>query len=292
MPRDGPLHPFGSGRVVAGREQVDLLVAVGDHLAGQRVQRGQVLDLVTEELDPNGQLLVHREHLQGVAADPERAPGTGQVVARVVDADQLAQQTVPVPLLPHPESDHPVHVLLRGAQPVDRRHGRHHDDVPPGQQRVRGRVAEALDLFVERGVLLDVGVGLGDVRLGLVVVVVGDEVLHGVLREEVPELVGELGREGLVGLHHQQRPLQPLRQPGDRGRLAGAGGAEQHDVVLTGQDPALEIRDRPGLVTGRLEVADHLEWGDRAQQVFDRTHAAERTTHHRQCCRHSLLAAR
>jgi len=42
-------------------------------------------------------------------------------------------------------------------------------------------VSEPLDLLVDRRVLLDVGVGLRDVGLGLVVVVVGDEVLDRVL---------------------------------------------------------------------------------------------------------------
>jgi hypothetical protein len=60
-------------------------------------------------------------------------------------------------------------------------------------------VPQPLDLVVDRGVLLDVGVGGGDVGLGLVVVVVADEVLDGVVGEELPELVGQLGGEGLVG---------------------------------------------------------------------------------------------
>ena len=52
------------------------------------------------------------------------------------------------------------------------RHRGDHDDVAPGEQAVGGRVPQPLDLVVDRGVLLDVGVRLRDVRLGLVVVVV------------------------------------------------------------------------------------------------------------------------
>ena len=271
MPRDGPLHPVRPGDVVAGREQVHLLV-LGHHLPGQRVQRAQLLDLVAEELDPDGELLVHREHLEGVAADPEGAAGAGQVVARVLDADQPAQQRVPLHLVPDPEPDHPADVLLRRAQAVDRRDGRHHDHVAPGEQRVGGRVPQPLDLLVERGVLLDVGVGLRDVRLGLVVVVVRDEVLHRVAREELPQLVGELGGQGLVGLHHQDRALQPLRQPGHGRRLAGAGRAQQHDVLLAGLHPPLELGDRRRLVTRRGEVGLHLERGHPPLQVGYRTH--------------------
>jgi hypothetical protein len=109
-------------------------------------------------------------------------------------------------------------------------------------------VPEPLDLLVERGVLLDVGVRLRDVGLGLVVVVVRDEVLDGVLREEVPQLVRELGRQRLVRLHHQDGPLHPLGQPRDGGRLARARGAEQHDVLLTGVDAPLQLGDGGRLV--------------------------------------------
>ena len=228
---DRPLHPLRSGHVVAGREQIDLAV-LGDDLAGERMQRAQLLDLVAEELHPDRELLVHREHLERVPAHPEGAPRAGQVVARVLDADQPAEQRVPLHLVADPQPDHPADVLLRRTQAVDRRDRRHHDDVAPGQQRIRGGVPEPLDLLVERGVLLDVGVGLRDVRLGLVVVVVGHEVFDGIAREELPQLVGELRRQGLVGLHHQDRPLQPLGQPGHRGGLAGAGRAQQHDVLL------------------------------------------------------------
>ena len=153
----------------------------------------------------------------------------------------------------------PVEVLLRGAQAVDRRDGRHHHHVAAGQQRHRRRVPQPLDLLVDRGVLLDVGVGLRDVRLGLVVVVVRDEVLHRVVRQQLAELLGQLGAERLVGGHHQGGALQPLDQPRRGGALAGAGRAEQHRVAVAAPDPALQLVDGGRLVAGRLEVADDLE---------------------------------
>ena len=74
-----------------------------------------------------------------------------------------------------------------------------------------GRVAQPLDVLVDRGVLLDVGVGLRDVRLGLVVVVVGDEVLDGVVRQHLAQLVGQLRGQRLVRRHHQRRAAAAAR---------------------------------------------------------------------------------
>ena len=70
---------------------------------------------------------------------------------------------------------------------------------PAGQQVGRRGVAQALHVVVDGGVPLDVGVRLRDVRLGLVVVVVADEVLDGVVRQQAAQLVGELGGQRLVG---------------------------------------------------------------------------------------------
>ena len=117
---------------------------------------------------------------------------------------------------PTASRDHPVDVLLRRAQAVDARHRGDDDDVAPGQQRVGRRVPQPLDLVVDRRVLLDVGVRLRDVRLGLVVVVVRDEVLDRVVRQQLAELVGQLRGERLVGRHHQRRPLHLLDEPGRR----------------------------------------------------------------------------
>src|SRR6266704_3048167 len=91
-------------------------------------------------------------------------------------------------------------------------------------------VPQPLHLVVDRGVLLDVGIGLRNVRLWLVVDVVRDEVLHGVVRQHLAQLVGELRGQRLVGQHDQRRPLEPLGQPGDGRRLAGAGSAEQDRI--------------------------------------------------------------
>jgi len=146
------------------------------------------------------------------------------------------------------------------------------DDVAPREQGVRGRVPQPLDLLVDRGVLLDVRVGLGDVRLGLVVVVVADEVLDRVVGQQLTELVGELRREGLVGREHEGGPLDLLDEPGGGRRLAGARGPEQHDVLLPRVDARGELGDGGGLVTARGELRDDVERGDASLQICGGPH--------------------
>ena len=118
---------------------------------------------------------------------------------------------------------------------------------------------EPVDVLVDLGVLLDKGVRARDVRLGLVVVVVGDEVLHGVVREEVGELAGELGGQGLVVRDHERGPPDLLDDPGHRVRLARPGDAEKRLRPQPGVQPGGELLYGLRLVAGRSVLAVYPE---------------------------------
>ena len=203
---DRALHRLGAGDVVRRREDRHGIEPL-HHIAGERMQHVERLDLVAEHLDADRVLLVHRDDLDRVAAHAEVAAREVDVVAVVLHRDELADERVAVVALAHLQRDHRPHVLLRRAEAVDARDRADHDHIAPAEQRVRRRVPQSLDLGVDRRVLLDEGVGLRDVRLGLVVVVVADEVLDRVVRHELAELVRQLRREGLVVGEHERRAL-------------------------------------------------------------------------------------
>ena len=177
---EGPLDRRRRGDVLGGRPDGEV-VEPGVDLARERVEVRDLLDLVAEERDAVGGLLVRRLHLDDVALDAEAAAREHRVVADVLARDQLAQHLVAVVLLPTSRTA-PLAPLLRRAEPVDARDGGDDDDVAARQQRGRRAEPQPCDVVVPGRVLLDVEVGLRDVRLGLVVVVVGDEVLDGVRR--------------------------------------------------------------------------------------------------------------
>ena len=86
---DGPLDDLVAGDVVGGGVDGDVLQLVA-HLARHHVEGHDALDGVAEHLDPQGLLLVGRVDLDRVAPGPERAPDQVDVVAGVLQIDQLA----------------------------------------------------------------------------------------------------------------------------------------------------------------------------------------------------------
>ena len=100
----------------------------------------------------------------------------------------------------------------------------------------------------------------GDVGLGLVVVVVADEVLDGVLRKEPAELLIQLRRQRLVVDHHQRRPVHLGDDLRHREGLARAGDAEQHLAPSPRVEPLDQLGNGPRLVAFQLEVRNEVEF--------------------------------
>ncbi len=86
-------------------------------------------------------------------------------------------------------------------------------------------MAHPVDRLVYRAFLLDVGVRARHISLGLVVVVVADEIFDRVFGKEALELAIELRGEDLVRCEHQRRALQLLDHLGHGEGLAAARDA-------------------------------------------------------------------
>ena len=240
-------RPHGNGVVLAG------------DLARHLIDLGDLLHLVAKELKAQRMLGIGRKHVHHIAPHAEAPALQVVVVAVVLDVDERVDEVVALErhLLVHVGRE--ARVVLGAADAVDARDARHHDHVAPREQARRGLVAQHLHLLVDGGVLLDVGVRLRHVGLGLVVVVVRDEVDHGVLGKELAHLGRHLGREGLVGLHDERGLAERLDGLGHGEGLARARHAEQRLVAVARADAGRELLDGLGLVARRLVGAHHME---------------------------------
>ena len=228
-------------------------------LPGERIELVDRFDLVAEQRHPPGAVLVvGGEDLDHVAAHAEGAAIEVAGAALVLQRDEVGDELALVDALALLEREGHRRIGLDRADAVDARHRRHDDDVVALEQRARRAVAHAVDLLVDRGFLLDIGVGARHVGFGLVVVVIADEILDRVVGKEAPELAVELGRERLVGREDERRALRLLDHPRHGEGLAGAGDAEQHLRAVLAIDALDEVGDRLRLVAlGRKIRLDH-----------------------------------
>ena len=201
---------------------------------------------------------MRRENLDDVAAHPERAAEEIGLGALVLQRHQVGHQLALLDLAALLEREGHGRISFDRADAVDAGHRGDDDDVVALEQRARRRVAHAVDLLVDRGFLLDIGVGARHVGFRLVVVVIGDEIFHRVVGEERLELAVELRRQSFVRREDQRGALRRLDHLGHGEGLAGAGYAQENLRAVVALDAFDQLADRLGLVALRLELGlDH-----------------------------------
>mmetsp|Transcript_29475 Transcript_29475/g.57756 ORF Transcript_29475/g.57756 Transcript_29475/m.57756 type:complete len:260 (-) Transcript_29475:292-1071(-) len=182
--QNGLAHRGFGGHVVRVGVDPDMFHRVG-FLARQGVEFRDAFQFLTKEGQPPGAIIqVRGKDFEGIAAYPETAPEKRRVVALVLLGDQIGDH---LPLvIAFADFDVLGHGPVSFDRPdaVDARHRRHDDYVVAFQQRPRGGVAHAVDLFVNLALFLNISVGAGHIGFGLVIIVIADEIFDGVVWEE------------------------------------------------------------------------------------------------------------
>ena len=88
----------------------------------------------------------------------------------------------------------------------------------------------------------------------MVIVVVGYEIFHRIVREEGLEFAVELRGEGFVVAEYQGRSLEPFYDVGHSERLAGAGDSKKSNVTDSRVKGGAQLLDCLRLVSGRAVV--------------------------------------
>jgi len=249
--------------------------------AGERIEQLQCFDLVVEELDADGQLAVlRRKNIDGVATHPERPTRKILFVARVLHADQPPDHIALADFVADAHDEAHLRVVLGRADAVDGAHRRHDDRVASLQHALGRRQPHLLDVLVDGAVFFDEQVALRHVGLGLVIVVVADEVLDGVMRKKFAELAVKLRRQRLVRCEDDGRPAEPGDHVGHGEGFAGTSHAQQgleHLAIVHAFDQAINrfrliARRRIGLVklegrAGKSDERSRLCGPDRCKLV-------------------------
>ena len=178
------------------------------------------LDLVAEHLDPHRAVFGAGDNLNDIAPHPEAAPLQLEIVAAIVAIDQRAQDIVALHPIAQAQGNLVLVVFARGADAVNAGDRSDDNHVAALQKRTDRLESQAVDLLVELNFLLNIGVGARLVGLGLVIVVVADEILDRIVGKKALEFAVELGGEGLVVRDDQRRHLQLLDDIGHGKGLA------------------------------------------------------------------------
>ena len=197
--------------------------------------------------------MLGRKNIDGVTPHPEGAAREIHVVALVLHAHQLNDHVALAQLVPRTQRHDHLVVGLGLADTVNRRHRGHDHHIAPLQHALGAGQTHLLNVLVDGRVFFNEQVALGHIGLGLVVVVVADEVLHRVFGEKLAELAVELRRQRFVGRKHNGRAAQAGNHIGHGEGLARTGHPQQGLKYLAVVHALHQLVDGLGLVArGRI----------------------------------------
>ena len=226
----------------------------------QRIEQLQSVDFVVEQGDTNRVFgVLGREYVDDVAAHPERPAMEVDFVTLVLHFGKALDDVA----LPHAvagtHGQNHFLVFLAVADTVDARDGGHDHAIAPFQQAFGRRQTHLLDMLVDCRVLFDEQIAGRHVGFWLIVVVVGNEILDGILGQEFAKLGIKLCRQRLVRRQHQCRTAAARNDVGHGEGLAGAGDTQQGLVRQTVIQAFKQSRDGFRLVASRLEWQTQAE---------------------------------
>ncbi len=219
---DGPVELIWRGdKEVGGEDAQFLQSALALH--GYGIPHLDAFDLVIPKKNAVKQVPIGWKEVYGVAFDAEVAAFELPSGARIERLDKLMEQLLAGDALTGLNVDHLAIEGLRIAHAIEAGDRSHHQDIAAATKEGRGGAQpQFLNLVVNLQVFLNVGPRGGHVGLGLVVVVVRDEILHRVVGEEGLELLVELRGQRFVVAENQGGALYAFNDVGDREGLAGS----------------------------------------------------------------------
>ena len=229
----------------------DLLETVGFR-PRQRIKFDDRFQLFTKKRKPPSAVFkVGGPDLDTVTAHAEGAALKRLIVAFEGLRDQFAQNLPLIIAFPDRQILGHRRIGFDRADAVDARHRGDDNHIIAFQKRPRGRVAHAVDLFVDLRFLFDKGIGARNIGFGLIVIIVRHEIFDSIVGKEILELAIKLRRKGFVRRQNDRRALGLLDDFCHRKSFASARGPQQNLIMLACQNALGQFGNRGWLIACR-----------------------------------------
>ena len=127
-------------------------------------------------------------------------------------------------------------------------------------QRRRGGMAQLINFIIDRGILFDIGIRTGYIRLRLIIVIIADEILHRIFGEKLLQLVIKLCRKGFIVRNDQGRLLDFLNDICHGKGFARTCNPQQGLEFQALLKALRNFFNRLRLITGRFIFRYHLKF--------------------------------
>ena len=231
---------------------------LGGDFTGQRVKFADRFDLIAEKRNAPGPVFqMARPQINGFATNAEGAAGEEIIIAAILLLHQALHQHIAVNLPAGFQLHHHARIGLDRTDTINAGHRGNDHHIIAFQQRLSCGMAHAVYLFVDLRIFFDIGIGARHIGFRLIVVIIRNEILHRVFREEAFHFTIKLRGKRLVRCQDQGWALHRLNHLGHGEGLAGTCHTQQHLVAVTGLQASDKLRNGARLVAIRFIRRGH-----------------------------------
>ena len=159
------------------------------NLTGKYINFRDPLNFISKKLHTDGPVRsIGRKNLQHITFHPEGTPVKIHLIPCVLNVDQLPDNLVSVFFHAGPQRNHHVKKLLGRTKTVNTGYRRHHNHISPLTESRSSGKTHLINLVIGGRILGNVGISGRNIGLRLIVIVIGYEIFHCVVRKEFFEL--------------------------------------------------------------------------------------------------------
>ena len=93
-----------------------------------------LFDLITEHLNTDGVLFIHRNNFDSVSADSKGSAFKGHIVALILDIDEATQELIALNRFTNAQANHAIDILLWSTKSIDTGDGSNNNYIAAGQK--------------------------------------------------------------------------------------------------------------------------------------------------------------
>ena len=130
---------------------------------------------------------ISRINLDSIAPYSELITGEVNIISFVTDLRKLFKDGIKGILLTNTQRDHHTLIVNRVSKSIQATYRRHNNDISAFKQRRGCAVSQTVNFLIDCGIFLNIGICVGNIRLRLIVIIVGYKILNRIIGEEFPE---------------------------------------------------------------------------------------------------------
>ena len=180
------------------------------HLASHYVYFCDTVYLISEELHSYGSVGgICRKYLHHISPDTKLVSHKIYIVSLILDTHKVSDKSVTGFLHTTADRHHHGLILLRVTKGVDTRNAGNDNNVTAFSDSGGSGMSELIYLVINGAVLFDINVLARHIGFRLIIVIVGHEIFHGIVRKKLLELRAKLSGKYLIMGKHKRRAVYP-----------------------------------------------------------------------------------